>query len=397
MSNDAMDRLLEVLCFTPTDFGWGSPGMFWGLPGVAKTYKVRQFAQRFNAPLQVLSPAQMGEGAFGVTGMPFGAGKNMRIGYPAPLWTQQFVDEEDGPIAGIVFIDEISSTPPALHGPLLALLQEKRIGDHYLGDHVRIIAAGNPPDVAASGWDLPAPVANRMPHYDWQAPSQAQWAAYMMGKFNSDGTKTQREEKQSFATTEKLVRDGWANAYPRIVGLTTAFTKANAQCFYAMPKVDDPAASKAWPSLRTWDGAVCAMTTATILGRTEAELIALLAGYVGHGAAIEFATYRLRVDLPDPEDLLDGKIAFTHDPNRIDRSMAVLSSCAALVAPQGAKDRERRANALWKLIETSLSVAMDLGVPAAQILCSPNVGLMALDNAKRPLITLRPVIQAAGF
>ena len=49
------------------------------------------------------------------------------------------------------------------------------------------------------------------------------------------------------------------------------------------------------------------------------------------GAALEFATYRSSMDLPDPEKLLDGQIQWAHDKQRLDVSYAVFSTCSALV------------------------------------------------------------------
>lgn len=41
------------------------------------------------------------------------------------------------------------------------------MGAYALPDTVRIVAAANPPDVAASGWELSAPLANRFVHIQW--------------------------------------------------------------------------------------------------------------------------------------------------------------------------------------------------------------------------------------
>jgi MoxR-like ATPase len=88
----------------------------------------------------------MGEGAFGVIPVPDKSGV---IKYPPPEWT--LAHDEAG---GVVFIDEMSSTPPALQPPLLGLLFARRIGGKTLSARTRVIGAANPPEVAAGGFDL---------------------------------------------------------------------------------------------------------------------------------------------------------------------------------------------------------------------------------------------------
>ncbi len=115
------------------------------------------------------------------------------------------------------------------------------------------------------------------------------------------------------------------------------------------------------------------------------------------GVAAEYIAFRLRADLPDPELLLDGKLQFTHDVNRMDRTMAVLSSCAALVVPAGAKDREKRADVLWGLIAQAMQTHLDVAVPAATALCRASGTLSARPSAAPALTKIRPILAAAGL
>ena len=55
-----------------------------------------------------------------------------------------------------------------------ALLRVERVvGDLELPDEVVVVAAANPPEFAAGGWDLSAPLANRFCHLDWPVEAQA--------------------------------------------------------------------------------------------------------------------------------------------------------------------------------------------------------------------------------
>lgn len=386
-----MDSLLKILVLTPTDDGMGAPAMFWGPPGVGKTKKIKRACAEMGMPLVVLSPGLMGEGAFGVTPVPFGAGKEMRIHYPAPEWVDLFEDAGD---VGLVFVDEITTAPPSMQPPLLGLIQERRVGNHYLGERVRVLGAGNPPAQAAGGWDLAPPVANRMGHFDWAQPTQSEWSDYMMARAGAVQAAPPKPV-DDLKTLEQRVLDAWAGPYAKAQGLVTSFTSRRPGLLHMMPAEGDPNASRAWPSHRSWDLATNVITTAEILGASEVEIDALVAGFVGNAAATEFVAFKASADLPDPEALLDGRVQWKHDPDRLDRTMAVLSACAALVAPKTAKDRTKRADALWALISTTTAGPIDCAVPAARVLAKADLG--GLKNAMPVLVKMRPVMDAAGI
>lgn len=386
----SMEQILKVLILTPTEDGMGAPAMFWGPPGVGKTKIIRAVCKKLGLPIKVLSPGLQGEGAFGVTPVPVGEGAEMRIHYPRPGWTEEF--EDIG--CGVVFVDEITTAPPAMQPPLLGLIQERRVGDHYLGERVRVYGAGNPPAQAAGGWDLAPPVANRMGHFDWAGPSQADWSDYMLAKGGQAGGKATGGSTADLEAMEKRITDHWAGAYAKQVGLVSAFTAKRTELLYKMPKEGDAQGSRAWPSHRSWDLATNVLTTAAMLQVPEEVTQALLAGFVGEGAATEFVAYSIDNDLPDPEALLDGKVQWRHDPARLDRSMAVFSACAALVAPEKADKRDPRASALWLLLAGAIN-EVDVCVPAARTLAKAKLGTV---KGSTPMLTkLRPVLDAAGI
>ena len=123
-----------------------------------------------------------------------------------------------------------------------------------------------------------------------------------------------------------------------------------------------------------------------------------MAGFVGQGWVGEFATYRAHVDLPNVEDLLDGRITWKHDERRLDRTMAVLSSCAALVVPKDAVKRDDRAKALWKLIGVVAKDAADVVMPAARALRHAQPTLIGPKVASADTLTqLFPMFQASGI
>jgi MoxR-like ATPase len=67
---------------------------------------------------------------------------------------------------GLLFLDELTTAPPAVQAAMLRVVLERVVGDLRLPDGVRVVAAANPPDEAADGWDLAPPLANRLVHLD---------------------------------------------------------------------------------------------------------------------------------------------------------------------------------------------------------------------------------------
>lgn len=395
-------QIFKVVLFTPTRDGWGVPAYFEGLPGAAKTKMVREAAREHGFRLQVLSPALQGDGAFGAVPVPErGADGRVRLTYPAPEWADKFVGEEPG----IVFVDELTSAPPQLQGPLLGLVNERRIGFEYLGKRVRVLAAGNPAEYAANGHELNAPQANRLAHFEWCPPSVEDWSQYMgalvapnPGAVHADEFEPSMADPRE---TEAHVLGEWGKHYATVLGVVLSFVRVRPGHLHTMPKPEDPAASKAWPSHRTWEMAVQALTTARALGLEEAgdEVMSAL---VGPGVMREFLAFRRAVDLPDPAKLLDGEARYTHEQHRADRTVAVLEACAALVCPTDAEKRLPRAAALWKLLEVIGEKEPDLVQMAAGRLSRAGLGFStsvevkaAAEKAIRSTMALNKAREAA--
>ena len=144
------DNILRAALFTPTGNGeWGLPMLAWSAPGMAKSAKIEDLAASCDLPCEVLSPGERGEGGFGVVPVPkYGAdGRTPEtLSYPAPDWTERFKEGR-----GIVFVDELTTAPPAVQPAMLGLVLRKRIGATVLPPGVRVIAAANPPEQAEIG------------------------------------------------------------------------------------------------------------------------------------------------------------------------------------------------------------------------------------------------------
>lgn len=374
------DRLIHTILFTPIAQGrWGLPCIWWGAPGVGKSAILEGAAAAYKLHCETLSPGERGEGAFGVTPVPGDGLKS--ITYPAPDWTDKVTK------GGLVFLDEMSCAAPSLQQPMLGLLQARRIGSHQLHPRCRVMGAANPTDIATGGWDLTPAVANRLGHLDWQAPTLDEWTTWILG-----GAGEQKERGDAEAEEARVLK-AWPSAFARASGLVTGFLRRRPDLLHKMPAAGDPGLSRGWPSHRSWENATRAIASSDVHGLSETDGEDLILAFVGKGAADEFITWRQQVDLPDPEAVLDGKVKFVFDEARLDRSLAVYASCAALVAPKDAPKRKERAAVCWKLFGEAAGSAMDIVVPAATVLV--NAQLVNVAEARPLLAKLEPFLRLA--
>lgn len=381
-------KILHASLFCPSPEGhWGLPILLWGEPGTGKTAFLKIAAERTGLPYERLSPAERGECAFGVTPVP---GADGWLDYPAPIWAKKFATAG----GGLIFLDEISTSPPALQAPLLGLVQLRTIGSYTLPKRTRVIAAANEVRDAAGGWDLAPALANRFGHFDFEGLGSSEWSVGLMSGFADvdDGQTTMNAEVE-----EKRVMDAWPGAIAAAYGIVSGFIKRRPELLHKRPSNASANASKTWPSRRTWEYAAVALASARVHGLNEIDTDTLMAAFIGLPVVREFATWRSNLDLPDAADVLDGKVNWKHDGRRLDRTLVVLGAMAALVAPEKAEKKKERGNACWSVIGTVLKDAADCAIPAARVLIAAK---MVVPN-QYPAYTdvgykLLPILSQAG-
>lgn len=154
-------QLLTILeCeFTSTHSGHHTPVMLWGPPGVGKSQMVAQIAERHQAAVIDIRLSQMEPSD--LRGIPFRVGEQVEWAIPAMLPNAQRHGNQ-----GILFLDEITSAPPAISAAAYQLILDRRLGEYQVPDGWAIFAAGNRQGDRGVTYTMPAPLANRFSHFE---------------------------------------------------------------------------------------------------------------------------------------------------------------------------------------------------------------------------------------
>ncbi|MFG6195098.1 AAA family ATPase [Nonomuraea sp. JJY05] len=341
------------------------PVILWGAPGTGKTSAVTALGAAVGLPVEVVVGSIREPSDF--SGLPV-----LRDGstwFAPPRWAERLAAEG----AGLLFLDELTTAPPAVQSAMLRVVLERTVGDLVLPDEVRIVAAANPPDQAADGWDLSAPLANRLIHLNWTVSADDIAEGFAGG----------------FPVPEFDVKD---TAGPTEVAgaraLVGAFLRVRPELVLAVPDSPDRA-GRGWPSPRSWEMAARAVAAFDHMGSGEPVLAELVVGAVGEAAGFELLSWRRNLDLPDPETLLNDPQARL--PERLDRLHALLGAVVAYVHSDGTAGTWERA---WAVVARVARTAPDVAATAARSLARSRPEGATLPKT---MLELAPVLRSAGL
>jgi hypothetical protein len=190
--------------------------------------------------------------------------------------------------AGILFLDEITSAPPAVSAAAYQLILDRRLGAYEVPDGWAIFAAGNRQGDRGVTYTMPAPLANRFSHFEVDT-NLDDWVAWAY--------KNEIDER------------------------VIAFLRFRPELLFDFDPAHNPVA---FPSPRSWEFAHRALQK---FGDHPELLQGSLQGCVGPAAGIELNAFVNSLDrMPDLDDILAGKEVPV--PDEIDLQYAV---AAALV------------------------------------------------------------------
>lgn len=260
------------------------PVFIWGPPGVGKSDMVSQVASEFpNSAVIDLRMALMDP--TDIKGVPYySAGDNtMKWAPPSELPSAEFAESHD---VVFLFLDELNSAPPAVQAAAYQLVLNRRVGSYVLPKNVVIIAAGNRMGDKGVTYRMPSPLANRFMHLE---------------------IRVDFEDWEQWAVTNTI--------HPHVVGFLKQF-KGDLYNF------DPVQHDRAFATPRTWSF-VSDMLDDALPDSANTDMVA---GLVGEGMAIKFMAHRKHAeDLPDPADVLSGKVK-EFKPKEVSAGYALVTS-----------------------------------------------------------------------
>ena len=274
-------QLIAVLDreFRSTLEGHHTPVMLWGPPGVGKSQVVAQIAARHGVKVIDIRLSQMEPSD--LRGIPFRVGEHVEWAVPAMLPNAERHGAE-----GVLFLDEITSAPPTVSAAAYQLILDRRLGAYEVPPGWAIFAAGNRQGDRGVTYSMPAPLANRFSHFEFEV-NLDDWVA-------------------------------WAYA-SRIDERVIGFLRFRPELLFDFDPAHNPVA---FPSPRSWEFAHRALQK---FCDHPDLLLGTLQACVGPAAGVELKAFVDNLDnLPDLDAILRGDEVPV--PKEIDLQYAVASS-----------------------------------------------------------------------
>lgn len=257
----------------------GIPVLLWGRPGVGKSSFIEGLSSE---RMKVLTIVASIYDPTDFSGLPIQY--KGEVIYAPPAWIQEFKEATEG----ILFLDELSTCPPSVQAALLRVIFERRVGFESLPDHVRIVAAANPPDLMVGGWELSPPMRNRFVHIHWDIGADVFTRALIEGWSSA-------EMYAIDPSRHRIVLPVWK-------ARMAAFLKVSPDLLHGDPSKDQ----FGYASPRSWEYATHLMASCDVLGLKPD--LDLLKGCLGEGIAVALAEYLENLKQPDPEEVLAQKV-----------------------------------------------------------------------------------------
>ncbi len=265
--------------FQGAAYGYHTPVMLWGPPGVGKSQMVAQVAHKNDVEVIDVRLSQMEPSD--LRGIPFRDKHTVEWAIPAML-----PDAKRHGAQGMLFLDELTSAAPSVSAAAYQLILDRRLGQYQVPRGWAIFAAGNRQGDRGVTYTMPAPLANRFSHFEVDV-NVDDWAA-------------------------------WAYAH-KIDDRIIAFLRFRPDLLFDFDAAHNPVA---FPSPRSWEFAHRALRK---FSQRPDLLTGALQACVGPAAGVELNAFIANLDqMPDLEAIMRGEdIAM---PQSIDLQYAV--ACA---------------------------------------------------------------------
>ena len=319
------------------------PALLWGDPGQGKTAAIESArGSGWHVETLIISHYEPSDFA----GLPILV--DGRVELAPPAWAVRLRAHE-GP--AIAFFDEFSTASPALQAAALRPLTHHEVGALHLPETVSFLAAANPADVAAAGWELAAPTASRFVHLDWELPLEVYAEALVTGVWPAMPVYGRPAD-----LAERLMEQ-------RV--LVSGFLRARSSQLSSIPRTAIDR-GKAFPTPRTWDYTARLVGLARAVDAPEPVVRLLVAGCVGSAAAHEFLAWTAAQDLPDSRAILDDPTGPWFVGARADHVYVTLQGVVGTALQ--AKDPDAWSAAVVACCTAADQAGVDPAVPAIRAL-----------------------------
>lgn len=351
--------------------------ILWGKPGQGKTSVLTAMAKKMeNTNLTTIIASIREPSDF--AGLPNIVGN--RACLVAPDWAYKIQEhgDKDPNNRDILFFDEISTAVPATQAAMLRVILDKVVGDLALGDHVSIVAAANPTELAADGWDLTPPMANRFVHLNWSLPAHVFVTGLSVGWPETpipvvDKTKLEKELQEA-----KVI--------------VSSFLHTKQDFITVMDEDNISETSGAFMTPRSWE------TAATLYGWCKASSVSddalheLMKGTLGVNH-LEFLEFAAKLDLPDPNAIIADPSSWKIG-DRKDQTFSVALSILGALKQNLTNERWINGGKIMALMEQAgeADVAVTFGLSWMEM--RPNQQIM-IDRDS--LKTLAPIFKRMGL
>jgi len=348
------------------------PVLLWGNPGEGKTAAVES-AKSLGWLVETVIITHSEPSDF--AGLPVVTADGS-VNLAPPGWAKRLAEH---PGRAIAFFDEFSTASPSLQAAALRPLTHYEVGSIQLPDTVAFVAAANPADVAAAGWELAAPTASRFVHLDWGMPYEVFADGLVTGHWPTLPVHDDPLEYARFLADERV--------------LVAGFLRVRESQLSVIPSAAAER-GRAFPTPRTWDYAArLAAFAKAVDAATDVQRL-LVAGCVGDAAAHEYLRFAAQHDLPDPELLLGDPSSADFTGARPDRVYVTLQAVLAAFSRDATPERWQAAIELCA--RAANQVGIDPVVPTVRSLMRP--GLRPPGAAVPPSITIfAPALALAGL
>ncbi|WP_150254632.1 VWA-like domain-containing protein [Nocardiopsis deserti] len=112
------------------------PVLLWGAPGTGKTSAVAALGRALELPVEVVVGSVREPSDF--SGLP--VVRDDGTWFAPPRWAERLAARG----LGLLFLDELTTAPPAVQAAMLRVVLERAVGDLDLPEGVRVVAAANP-------------------------------------------------------------------------------------------------------------------------------------------------------------------------------------------------------------------------------------------------------------